>query len=71
MSKRTEPGLFTSDPEIELILAVYRRARLDLIYARGKWQRDAEVFLRNEGFNLEAVRAAWLWRRSCSGGRGK
>lgn len=50
------------EPEIELILAVYRRARLDAVYGTGSTRRQADWFLLAEGFNPDAIRAAWAGR---------
>ncbi len=54
----------TFEPEIELIIAVFRRAMLDAVFGKNSTRRLAEWFLRDEGFDLDAIRQAWAGKKA-------
>lgn len=57
--KRKHTGVKKFEPAEEFIIAVYERARLDVVNGRGSIRRKAEWFLRAEGFDPEKIRQAW------------
>lgn len=46
-------------PEAALIIAVFRRARLDLFSASRNIRLEAAQFLAEHGFNIEQIKATW------------
>lgn len=56
------PQFEADDPWDCLHRAIYRRARLDLIY-NGRWAEDAAAFFRSRGIDPERVRAAWARKK--------
>jgi hypothetical protein len=57
---QTNPTVTTNEPEIDLILAIYRQARRDIVGGRGRVRQEAELFLRAEGFDVERIKRLWL-----------
>lgn len=56
---RNEPTKTIGEPEDQLILAVFIRARLDLLYGSQRLRLDAAAFFRREGIDPESVQLAW------------
>lgn len=57
------PQYATDDPWDRLHRAIYRRARLDLLYGGQRLAADAEAFFRRVGVSPERVREAWVGKK--------
>lgn len=67
---RNEPAKTVGEPEDQLILAVFIRARLDLLHAGPKWRRDADAFFRREGMTRNRFRRRGRMLHGQAGQRG-
>lgn len=47
------------DPAERLIIAVFSRARIDLMSRSQVLRYQAELFLASQGFDVEEIRACW------------
>lgn len=52
------------DPSERLIIAVFSRARVDLLSRSQVLRYQAELFLISQGFDVEEIRACWQRRKS-------
>jgi hypothetical protein len=56
----TDPTL---EPEQKLIIAIFKRARIDLFSRSGQVAEKAASFLAAYGYDIEEIRAAWEGKR--------
>lgn len=46
-------------PEQKIIIAVFKQARLDIFSSSKYIRQHAEMFLKEQGYNIEQIRASW------------